>query len=93
MEQIKDVSHKATSKTQEVKDILASSKTGNVLKTGGENLSARLENLLNSSSSDLAAVKGIGKQILTTIEKVLFFLITFHFLFIAKFEREGEINH
>jgi hypothetical protein len=69
--QLEDVSNKALSKSKEAKSILQSSKTGQVLKLGGENLSLRLENILNSSSSDLAVVKGLGKQILSTLEKVV----------------------
>jgi hypothetical protein len=70
LSQINDASQKAISKSKEAQRILQSSKTGQVLKSGGENLSQRLENILNSSSSDFAVVKGLGKQIMSTIEKV-----------------------
>jgi hypothetical protein len=67
--QLEDVSSRAVSKSKEAKGILQASKTGQVLKNGGENLSLRLENILNSSSSDLAVVKGLGRQLLSTFEK------------------------
>lgn len=70
MNQINTTSERAISKSKEARIILEGSKTGQVLKSGGENLSQRLENMLNSSSSDLAVVKGIGKQIMSTLEKV-----------------------
>lgn len=70
MNQIATTSERAISKSKEARIILEGSKTGQVLKSGSENLSQRLENILNSSSSDLAVVKGIGKQIISTLEKV-----------------------
>jgi hypothetical protein len=67
MGQLENVGMDIQSKTEKLSNVLSTTKTAQVLEQGGKSLKSRLENLVNSSSSEITQVQDFKGKLISTL--------------------------